>query len=316
MLYLTYRVESHYQIIIKRDAFKKPKYLKKLYLLMYEYIKDDIDCSDNVVRDRNLSYEAQKVRNTLLNIFDSINGKEAYYSILDLSRNNSNLSSNIQNWALNRAKAHAERDGDIEKWNINQVLDYQNFLESTPTTHKELFDLAVMRLDDLKAELEDGDYSIAKTLQKANEETEMRNFIAYILDSKSNWRYTISQEEEMADAKRPDIRFKSNNGNAVIPVELKLADKNWSGEQLYERLENQLCGDYLRDEHSERGIFLLVHIGKDNKSKKWVLPNRESVNFCDLILRLQSHWEQQLSKKFTNINGIKIIGIDLTKRFK
>jgi len=318
MLYLTYLVESHYQIIIKRDAFKKPKYLKKLYLLMYEYIKDDIDCSDNVVRDRNLSYEAQKVRNTLLNIFDSINGKEAYYSILDLSRNNSNLSSNIQNWALNRAKAHAERDGDIEKWNINQVLDYQNFLESTPTTHKELFDLAVMRLDDLKAELEDGDYSIAKTLQKANEETEMRNFIAYILDSKSNWRYTISQEEEMADAKRPDIRFKSNNGNAVIPVELKLADKNWSGEKLYERLENQLCGDYLRDEHSERGIFLLVHIGigKDNKSKKWVLPNRESVNFCDLILRLQSHWEQQLSKKFTNINDIKVIGIDLTKRFK
>jgi len=320
MLYLTYLVESHHQIIIKRDTFKKPKYLKELYLLMSKYInpEGDIDRINQGVYSPTLRDEAQKVRNTLLNILDSINGKEAYYAILDLSHNgnDSNLSSNIQNWALNRAKAHAERDGDIEKWGINQVLDYQNFLESTPTTHKELFDLAVMRLDDLKAELEDGDYSIAKTLQKANEETEMRNFIAYILDSKSNWRYTISQEEEMADAKRPDIRFKSNNGNAVIPVELKLADKNWSGEQLYERLENQLCGDYLRDEHSERGIFLLVHIGKDNKSKKWVLPNRESVNFCDLILRLQSHWEQQLSKKFTNINGIKIIGIDLTKRFK
>lgn len=47
---------------------------------------------------------------------------------------------------------------------------------------------------------------------------------------------------------------------------LKLAD-NWTGPEIFERLENQLCGDYLRDIRSSRGIFLLVYRGKKTSWK-------------------------------------------------
>ena len=59
-------------------------------------------------------------------------------------------------------------------------------------------------------------------------------------------RYDVPQEEELADAKRPDIRVHCSSFDAPVPIELKIAD-NWGGPSLFERLQNQLCGDYLRD---------------------------------------------------------------------
>ncbi|MGD9124521.1 MAG: hypothetical protein PVG60_05480, partial [Desulfarculaceae bacterium] len=78
-----------------------------------------------------------------------------------------------------------------------------------------------------------------------------------------------------------------------------------------ERLENQLCGDYLRDNRSNRGVFLLVH--QDQKNK-WELPgNGKCVDFTGLISALKDHW-QLISSKFPKIDEIRVIGIDLTKR--
>lgn len=73
-------------------------------------------------------------------------------------------------------------------------------------------------------------------------------------------RYIFPQEEELADAKRPDLRFLGVGFDAPVPAELKLADK-WIGPHLFERLEIQLCGDYLHDVRSSRGIFVIVYRG-------------------------------------------------------
>ena len=114
----------------------------------------------------------------------------------------------------------------------------------------------------------------------------------------------------MADAKRPDLRFHGMGFDGPVPVELKLAS-NWTGPQLFERLENQLCGDYLRDVKSSRGIFLLVHNG--DKSS-WEHPaGGRLASFDALVAGLQAHWEI-LSTKLANVEDIRIIGIDLTLR--
>ena len=63
----------------------------------------------------------------------------------------------------------------------------------------------------------------------------------------------MPQEEELADAKRPDLRFLGIAFDAPVPVELKLAD-NWSGPKLFERLEAQLCGDYPRPLHVHKAM--------------------------------------------------------------
>ncbi|WP_432240885.1 hypothetical protein [Herbaspirillum robiniae] len=94
-----------------------------------------------------------------------------------------------------------------------------------------------------------------------------------------------------------------------VPTELKIAD-NWTGPQLFERLEGQLAGDYLRDDASSRGIYLLVYRGK---VKRWQLPKGEMANFDELISALQKHWAS-VANTHPRVEEIKVIGIDLTKR--
>jgi hypothetical protein len=95
-----------------------------------------------------------------------------------------------------------------------------------------------------------------------------------------------------------------------VPAELKLAD-NWSGPDLFERLENQLCGDYLRDNRSGRGIFVLVYRGK---KPGWDVPDSDNrVDFAGLTAALHDHW-LQISPKFSKVDDITVVGIDLTKR--
>jgi hypothetical protein len=101
--------------------------------------------------------------------------------------------------------------------------------------------------------------------------------------------------------------------DAPVPVELKIAD-NWTGSELFERLENQLAGDYLRDARGGRGIYALVYRGEEKRS--WQLPgSRRTVDFGGLIEALRAHWAS-IASKFPGIDDITIIGIDLKKRFK
>jgi hypothetical protein len=170
-------------------------------------------------------------------------------------------------WLASYSKEKAEQDADLlAPWPPTQVRDFHEHLDRTPTNHRELADLAVMRLLDMKDDLENGDDSVAKILQRVNEEPEMRNFLAHELRGAARGRYTVTQEEEFADAKRPDLRFHGAGFDAPVPAELKLAER-WTGPKLFERFENQLSGDYLRDNRSARGIFVLVNRARNRIGK-------------------------------------------------
>lgn len=169
--------------------------------------------------------------------------------------------------------------------------------------------MAVDRLLDLKHDLEDGDSSYAEILLLTNQETSIRKFIGNWLRDRAAGRYVIPQEEQLADDKRPDYRFENSQVYAPVPAELKLS-QNWSGPAHFERLENQLCGDYLRDISSSCGIFLIVNHGGQ---ATWETPNGGRVSFDGLVTALQEHW-LTIASRFPNVEDIKVIGIDLTKR--
>ena len=310
MIFVTHLFEDHRgDSFAAREAFKTPGQLKSLYMLMHEHIRpdDDIDHTGGGVYSPGLRDAAQEARDSLFNLLNQIPGKEAFLALNDLARVHPNEKTRA--WIKLLTKKKAEQDSDIESWSPAQVKDFNDKMERTPRTHKELAELAEARLFDLKDDLEHGDSSIAGILQKVTQEAEMRNYICGVLQDKLFGRYTISQEEELADAKKPDLRFHKNDIDGPVPVELKLAD-NWTGPDLFERLENQLCGDYLRDIRSTLGIFLLVYRG-DKTS--WELPKGNCVDFPGLIEALQGHW-WAISPEFPNIEGIVVIGIDLTCR--
>lgn len=295
---------------IGRTAFKEPRYLERLYVLLHRHIwrSDDIDRVNGEAYSPTLRDRAQNSRDAIFNLLNWITGKEAYLAMTNIAAGEADADS--RRWIAHRAHQRAEQDADISAWTPEQVREFHEEQERTPGNQRELFELAVNHLLDLKDDLENGDASIAGVLLQIDSEEVMRNFLGHELQRMSSGRYQIPQEEELADEKRPDLRFHGAGMSGPIPAELKIADK-WSGPQLFERIENQLSGDYLRDRRSSRGIFLLVNRSKERQ--RWRLSDSMLVDFNGLVAALQEHW-QFLSGSYPGVDEVRVIGLDLSER--
>jgi hypothetical protein len=293
-----------------RLAYRTVEHMKTLYLLMARYIReeDDIERAGKGVYSPGLRDDAQDARNALFAFIRETPGKEAYLALMEMER--AHPAANSRPWMGFHAKTKATLDADFAPWRPSQVKEFNEARVATPANHRELWYFGVERLEDLKHELEHGDESIASILQGTDQETEFRKFIGGWLRGKAGGRYSIPPEEELADAKRPDLRFRGATFDGPVPIELKVAD-NWTGPHLFERMEVQLAGDYLRDVRSSRGIFLLVYIGS---KKSWDLSGGgKAESFEALLAALRQYWSV-ISSQYPNVEDLAVIGIDLTLR--
>lgn len=291
-----------------RGAYREPEYLKALYLLVHKYIRmeDDIERAGTGLYSPGLRDHAQEARNALLSALTEIPGKRAFLALMEISQLHPDAT--MRPRILHYAKRKAEQDGDLVAWKAEQVYSFAHKIERTPSNHRDLAELVHLRFLDLKDDLENGDSSVASLLMR-KEETEVRKYLGHEMREKANGRYSVSQEEQLADDKRPDLRFMGMGFDGPVPVELKLAGK-WTGPQLFERLERQLCGDYLRDNRSNRGLFVLIYAD----GKGWRVPGSESiVDFTGLVQALAEHW-RAISSHFPNVEDVYVVGIDLTRR--
>lgn len=293
----------------RRDRFRTAAHLKTLYLIAHTYVRedDDIHRAGTGVYSPGPRDDAQDARNTLFRWLQEIPGKETFLAMREIAEKHPTPSS--RPWFDRHAQRKAEADVVGAPWTASQVKAFHDTLERTPATHRELHDLAVMRLLDLKADLEHGDSSEAATLRKETEEVNVRKLLGNRLRATAAGRYVVPQEEELADAKRPDFRVHGTGFDAPVPIELKLAD-NWSGPDLPERLEVQLCGDYLRDDRSSLGLFVLVYRGE---KRFWELEPGQRVDFDGLVAALEAHWTR-IAPNHPQADGLTVIGIDLTRR--
>ncbi|MFG1301951.1 hypothetical protein V5F49_19370 [Xanthobacter sp. V3C-3] len=272
--------------------------------LMAKYIgeEDDIERSGGGVYSPGLRDDAQDARNALFTFIRETPGKEACLALMEMDRAHPPVKS--RPWMGLHAKTKATLDADFAPWNPGQVKEFNDARVATPTNHRELWYFGVERLEALKHDLEHGDESIASILQGTDQETEFRKFIGGWLRDRSGGRYSIPPEEELADAKRSDLRFRGAGFDAPVPVELKVAD-NWTGPHLFERMEVQLGGDYLRDARSSRGIFLLVYVGI---KPSWDLPGGgRAESFEVLLAALRQHWAV-LASQYPNVEDLASSG--------
>lgn len=298
---------------LDRGDFRSVKSLKALYVLMHRHIQaqDDIERAGKGVYSPGLRDDAQDGRDALFSQLSDIPGKQTYFALAELARDHPN--EKYRPWMKELAYKRAEQDADLEPWTAQQIREYDQSRASAPTTHRQLFDLTVNRLLDLKAWIERGNDSPYKTWQRADGETEMRNLIAGWLNGRSSGRYNCAQENELANRQRPDIWMQHVEVDSPVPIELKVLDKGWSGPELCERLRNQLAGDYLREEASGCGVFLLVWQGQSAKCI-WNIDGRR-VALANLSKALGDYWES-ISENFPGIEAVEIIVIDLVVRDK
>ena len=219
--------------------------------------------------------------------------------------------SSRRTWMAKSAHNRAQVDGDIESWTAEQVHEFSTELTITPETQRQLFDLTVSRITDLKNWLERGNDSPYRTWQKATDETEIRNLVTSSLNHSRDNLYTTAQEPELPNRQRVDIWLQAPGVQFPIPIELKLLDKGWTGPELCERLRNQLAGDYLREAKERYGLMLLFWQGSKPENRRRV--DGKLVSVAELCDALNQYW-QSISKPFPNVVDIDVILIDLTVR--
>jgi hypothetical protein len=286
--------------------------LSRLVGLMYEYVR----LADDNIHEAGGTYSpdfrdhAGEARSGLFSQPCTISGKATYLALLHISK--THPESDLRPICRRQAKIRAETDSEIDPWSTHDISEFAREAECAPKNHRDLFELIVSRLSDLKLDLEDGDSSIAGILIKESAEVEHRKFIGGWLREHSHGRYVAPQEEELADGKKPDIRIHIPSIDGAVPIELKIAD-NWTATVLAERLENQLCGQYLRDARSNCGVFLLVYRGE---KKCWQRPKSQKQVAFDGLVDLLKKEAQRILGANSKIEAIEIVGIDLSKRMK
>lgn len=291
--------------------FVAPRHLKRLYVLMHRYVRaeEDIDRTAGRTYTPELRDRAQEARSALFGLLADIPGKETYIALTELIEDHPDVRS--RPWMARRAYERAQADGDVEPWTAKQVREFETGLTATPATERQLFELTVARVTDLKNWLEQGNDSPSLTWQKADDEREIRNLVAGWLNQKWGNSLTNAQELELANGQRIDISLQNPYVPLPVPIELKLLDKHWTGPKLCECLANQLVRDYLREADGRCGLMLLVWRGKE-PGRRW-LVNGSRVGVPDLRNALKRHWAG-ISNRFPNVSAIEILVIDLTAR--
>lgn len=289
----------------RHDNYMRLEYLLRLLEMVHSHICPEEDIEHDGMYTPDPRDKAQDARGRLLNLLWDIPGKATYDALIRLSK--SLPLQSFKDRLLNLADSRAESDTDFKAWSPTQVAEFGRGAERNPTTQRELFEIGLSRLDDIKFDLEEGDDSTASLWRKVDDELELRRVIAARLSHDSHNRYTTSSEEELADKSRTDIRLHNPKVDARIPIEIKIAGK-WSANELCERMENQLVGQYLRE--AQYGIFLLVNRGAKRDKKKYWRSDRR-LSFSTLV-----EWLKNESRTLLNehVQDIEVIGIDLTRR--
>ena len=284
--------------------YMQPDVLVRSLEIVHSHIRPENDIQHDGVYTPGPRDNAQDAREHLLQLLCEIPGKPTCDALMRIS--GSPPLASFKDRLLNLAERRAEADADFKAWSPEQVAEFGRDAERSPETQRELFEIALSRLDAIKFDLEEGDDSEASLWRKVNDELELRRVIANRLKLISHNMYTTGSEEELADRSRTDIRLHHPKVDARIPIEIKIAGR-WSANELRERMENQLGGQYLHEAHY--GIFLLVNRGEEGDRRYWQHSKR--LNFSAL-----TQWLKDESRALLNehVQDIEVIGIDLTKR--
>lgn len=126
-----------------RQNYKAVEHAKALYLLMHRYVRiaDDIDRTGGGVYSPGLRDDAQHARDGLLAIIRETPGKASFQALQEIAK--THPAESLRPWSAFYAQQKATADSQTPPWEPEKVVDFHHNLESTPSTHRELWNLAV-----------------------------------------------------------------------------------------------------------------------------------------------------------------------------
>lgn len=303
----------HYDSRLRLPTVPSPYYTAPIHLrtfipLVYRYVRpvDDIDRVGTGGYSPTFRDRAQEFRGSLLTLLSQSESREADQVLHEFLEEP--MLVHLHDYILHLLDQRTERQADLPPWNPEDIRTFAKEHEVDPKTDRDLFKIACWRLQDIKHDVEKADKSIRYDMHREYDERKLRIWFARQLQERSRNRYTVPQEEEIDRRERPDLRIE-RPGMAPISIEIKWADK-WSLQELFEGLENQLVGQYLRDANSCYGIYLLGYIGRQ---QFWKDPINQSRFSFDQIVSIIDERAQAIVAERRDIEDIAVILIDFTE---
>jgi hypothetical protein len=290
-----------------RDTRFTPRLLLRLVRLAYRHVRIEDDVHHEGSYTPDLRDDAESGRSALLSALLAATGSDAWDAKLEMAADP--LFAHFRDRAIAIACERAAEEADSAVLAESDVVAWDRYGESPPTTRDAMFAVMRDRLDDIDDLLLE-DISPREAWAGIVDERVMRRELARALRDDANHIYTVDQEAATADEKETDIRLRSTSSSQQATIELKIGDKDRSGADLRATLRDQLLTKYLAAEDCRSGC-LLVTVASD---REWNHPDtREKLDFSGLIEMLEKEAER-LSLEMGGTVRIMAKGLDLRPR--
>ena len=289
------------------DHNKRAVALGKLLRSAYRVVRPEDDVKHQGAYTPSTRDEAERARSFLLSALLDTPGCVAQQLLMQLSREPEFR--HFPDRLRYLARERAAKDAEFEAWSTTAVKDLDQILEMPPQNRDGLFRVMMDRLGDLQHHLSHDDFTDRRLLQIIHEEHDMQRVVAHKLKESAHGAYTVTREEEVADAKEPDIRLLTKPGGAKAAIEIKIADKRWSLKDLEKALKVQLTKQYLRHNDCRAGCLLLTY---DGVRKSWPTARRgKRLTFVQLIEYLNGK-AAEIELAQSGQVKVAVFGLDLT----
>lgn len=291
------------------EPARHARLLASLVRLAHVYVRAEDDQVHEDVYTPDTRDNAERARRMLFQWLRDTPGPDAWRVLLDLAEEKE--FADMRDRLSLLARQRAAVDSEFPAFDSEAVVALGERYEAPPNDGRGLFAVMMDRLEDLDHDLAHGDFSDRRTVGSIDEETELQRTFSWRLNERANGAYRVVREDEVADAKRPDIRFGTVGGrDARVALEVKIADK-WTFRELAQALHKQLVGQYLRHEGCAGGCLLMIYRGT---KKWWVHPDsKKRLRFREVVGVLRGR-ARALESEHGDRIGIEVLGLDLTDR--
>lgn len=210
----------------------------------------------------------------------------------------------------------------------SEAITFLNSFSKAPTSIEEFRALVKRHLVALLEKLHhfDDDEGFLFRSGRGTED-DIRNWLSGRMREIGAQHYEVIREQEVAVENRPDLRIHSRNAElGLISVEIKMADEpHWTGEILIDKIQTQLADQYMFENGSHTGFYLLANGA--NPRVKVIHPKTgavlrkafakkvggKTVNFLGLIEKATSK-ASAVTFTLAGNKVVEVISVDLSER--
>ena len=290
------------------DPERRARLLGRLVRCAYAFVRPADDQVHEGVYSPNARDHAERARQTLFHWLLETPGPETWRVVMEIADADEFAASSDRLRLLARQRAAA--DAEFSPYAPEDVSALERRHEIPPKDRDGLFALLLDRLGDLAHDLHHDDFSDRRTVRSITKESEMQRTVASRLRERANGAYKVTREEEVADGNRTDIRLAAVGSDQKVAVEIKIADNDWSLNDLEHALRNQLAGRYLRHSNCTAGCLLLTYHGR---KEYWNDPpvNRKCLAFRDVVSFLKEK-ATEIEREHRHHIRVAVFGLDLS----